>query len=56
VAYGVIYNRLLSVIGAAILLYGLFGWAVEPSVADDDDFDAPNAYGNGPKPKELAHG
>jgi cytochrome c oxidase subunit 1 len=56
VAYGVIYNRLLSVIGAAILLYGLFGWAVEPSVADDDDFDEPNAYGNGPKPKELVHG
>jgi cytochrome c oxidase subunit 1 len=56
VAYGVIYNRLLSVIGAAILLYGVFGWAVEPSVAEDDDFDEPNAYGNGPKPKELAHG
>jgi cytochrome c oxidase subunit 1 len=55
-AYGIIYNRLLAVVGGTVLLYGLFGWAIEPSVAEDNDFDAPNAYGNGPKPKELPSG
>ncbi len=34
-AYGIIYHTLLIVIGAAIALLGLFGWALEPSVADD---------------------
>lgn len=56
IAYGIIFNRVMSVVGAALLLYSLFGWALEPSVAIDDDFDEPNEYGNGPKPKELAHG
>jgi len=41
IAYGVIYNLLLSVVGAAILLLGIFGWVLEPSVADDSDYDPP---------------
>ena len=35
-AYGIIYHTLLIVVGAAITLLGLFGWALEPSMADDD--------------------
>jgi cytochrome c oxidase subunit 1 len=33
VAYGIIYNVLLSVAGAAMAALAIFGWALEPSVA-----------------------
>ena len=39
VAYGVIYNRRIGVVGAAILILAAFGWALEPSVAPESDFD-----------------
>ena len=52
IAYGVIFNLMISVVGAAILVLALFGWVLEPSVADDTDYDPP-AEGNGPT-KELA--
>ena len=52
IAYGIIYNLLLSVVGAAIVLLGIFGWVLEPSVADDSDYDPP-VDGSGPT-KELA--
>ena len=51
-AYGVIYNRLLIVAGGLIVLLAMFGWALEPSVADDSDYDPP-AEGGGTN-KELA--
>ena len=31
----------IGVVGAAILLLAAFGWALEPSVADDSDYDPP---------------
>jgi cytochrome c oxidase subunit I len=40
-AYGIIYHTLLIVAGAAIVLLALFGWALEPSVADETDYDPP---------------
>ena len=52
IAYGVIFNLMLSVVGAGILILGIFGWVLEPSVADDSDYDPP-AEGSGPN-KELA--
>ena len=52
IAYGVIFNLMISVVGAAILVLALFGWVLEPSVADDSDYDPP-AEGSGPS-KELA--
>jgi cytochrome c oxidase subunit 1 len=52
IAYGVIYNLLLSVVGAAIIILAIFGWVLEPSVADDSDYDPP-VDGSGPT-KELA--
>ena len=52
IAYGVIFNLMLSVVGAGILILGIFGWVLEPSVADDSDYDPP-AEGSGPS-KELA--
>ncbi|HAP78082.1 MAG TPA: cytochrome ubiquinol oxidase subunit I, partial [Acidimicrobiaceae bacterium] len=50
-AYGLIYNLILTVVGAAIVLLASFGWAIEPSVADDSDYDPP---AGGEPSKELA--
>jgi cytochrome c oxidase subunit 1 len=51
-AYGIIFSKLLVVAGGLILLLAMFGWALEPSVADDSDFDPP-PQGGEPN-KELA--
>ena len=51
-AYGLIFNRLLILAGGIIVLLAIFGWCLEPSVADDSDYDPP-ADGN--TSKELAH-
>jgi cytochrome c oxidase subunit I len=40
-AYGIIYNLLLTFVGAVIVILAAFGWAMEPSVADEGDFDPP---------------
>ncbi len=42
IGFGVIYNRLIAVVGVAILLLAAYGWALEPSVADDSDYDPPS--------------
>ncbi len=52
IAYGVIFNLIFSVVGAGILLLAMFGWALEPSVADDSDYDPPADGGD--STKELA--
>jgi cytochrome c oxidase subunit 1 len=52
IAYGVIFNLMISVVGAGIMVIALFGWVLEPSVADDTDYDPP-VEGSGPT-KELA--
>jgi cytochrome c oxidase subunit 1 len=51
-AYGIIYTRYLAVAGGIIVLLAVYGWSLEPSVAEPDDFDPP-ADGGGPS-KELA--
>jgi hypothetical protein len=51
-AYGIIFSRVLAVAGGAVLLLGMFGWSLEPSVADDSDYDPP-PQGDAPT-KELA--
>jgi cytochrome c oxidase subunit 1 len=52
IGYGVIFNRILIVVGLAIVLLGAYGWALEPSVAVPTDYDPP-AEGGG-ETKELA--
>jgi cytochrome c oxidase subunit 1 len=54
ICYGLIYNRLLMAVGAAFLLLTMFGWAMEPSTAPDDDFDPPAPGEGGGHTKELA--
>jgi cytochrome c oxidase subunit I len=51
-AYGVIYNKILIAVGAAMVVLSMFGWALEPSMADDSDLEPP-APSDGPT-KELA--
>ncbi len=50
--YGIIYSNLLAVAGGVILLMAIFAWSLEPSVADDSDYDPPD-HGGEPS-KELA--
>jgi cytochrome c oxidase subunit 1 len=38
-AYGLIYNMLLLAAGAGLLLLAMYGWALEPSVAPESDFE-----------------
>ena len=53
IAYGIIYSKVLAVVGGAILLLAIFGWALEPSVADESDYDPPPPGGG--TSVELAH-
>jgi len=50
-AYGVIYNHIGIAVGASIVLLSMFGWGLEPSYADDSDYDPPS---DGTPTKELA--
>ena len=52
-AYGVIYTTWLIVLGAAIVVAAMFGWALEPADAEDADFDPP--VGGDEASKELAN-
>ena len=41
-AVGLIFNIVISVAGALLIIAGAYGWAQEPSVADQDDYDPPS--------------
>jgi len=49
IAYGIIFSRILAVFGGVIVLLGSFGWALEPSVAPDEDYDPPADGGEASK-------
>ncbi len=50
---GLIFNTLLAIIGAAVIVGGIFGWALEPPTAPEaDQGNDPDASGG--TPKELA--
>ncbi|MEI2704889.1 MAG: cytochrome c oxidase subunit I [Ilumatobacteraceae bacterium] len=52
IGYGIMYNTLLAMVGALIVLAAAFAWALEPSVAEPGDYDPPAGTGVG---KELAN-
>jgi cytochrome c oxidase subunit 1 len=52
VAMGLIFDRWICVFGALITVVGIYGWAQEPSVADESDYDPPS--GGDDATKELA--
>jgi len=41
IGFGVIYYPLIAIVAAGFMLLALFGWALEPSVADESDYDPP---------------
>ena len=43
IAFGIIYNPLISIVGVIVLVTALFGWALEPSVAPESDYEPPAA-------------
>jgi hypothetical protein len=49
VALGLIYSVPVAIVGGVVMLYALYGWALEPSVAVDSDFEpsVDGASGNG---------
>ena len=49
IGFGVIYNHLLIAVGAAIVILGIFGWSMEPSVAPQSDYEPPAPTGGGMK-------
>jgi cytochrome c oxidase subunit 1 len=42
VAAGLIFNYVISVVGALFVIVGAYGWAQEPAVADQDDYGPPS--------------
>jgi cytochrome c oxidase subunit 1 len=52
IGMGIIYNHYVAALGAAVVLFGIFGWALEPSVAPDSDYEPPAEGASGTK--ELA--
>ncbi len=53
-AYGVIYNIWLIVVGAGVVLAAMFGWGLEPATATPADYDPPSPEGGAAL--EVAHG
>ena len=39
IAIGLIYAPLFAIVGGVIVILAMFGWALEPSVAETSDFD-----------------
>jgi hypothetical protein len=52
IAIGAVYKTYpVMIVGAVISLLGIYGWALEPSVADELDYEPPAAGG---PTKEIA--
>ncbi len=48
IGYGIIFERVMAIVGAALLVLAIFGWALEPSVAEGSEYD--------PEPEEPESG
>jgi cytochrome c oxidase subunit 1 len=48
IGYGVIFERVIAIVGAVVLVLAIFGWALEPSVAEGSEYD--------PEPEEPEPG
>lgn len=52
---GVIYGVPTMIIGSAVVLLAIFGWVLEPSVAEDFDYEG-TSHGDGPSKELTTHG
>ncbi|CAN5831709.1 cytochrome c oxidase subunit I [soil metagenome] len=49
IAIGIIYSvYIVSIVGALLTVFAIFGWAMEPATAPDSDFDPPPVDDGGP--------
>ncbi len=49
IALGIIYSvYIVSIVGALLTVFAIFGWAMEPATAPDSDFDPPPVDDGGP--------
>jgi cytochrome c oxidase subunit 1 len=46
IALGVIYSTMVAIVGGFIVLYAIYGWALEPATAVASDFDTPSTNGH----------
>jgi cytochrome c oxidase subunit I len=53
-ALGLIFNYVISVVGALILVAGIYGWALEPATADESEHEPDGGTGGAGGSKELA--
>ena len=56
VALGVIYSIPVAIVGGVIMLYALYGWALEPATAPDIDLDASSTNGHNGHAVGASHG
>ena len=56
IGYGVIYSTLLLIVGLAIAVLAMFGWALEPPDAGEIDYDPPAGGGDQPSKELVASG
>ncbi len=47
IGYGVIFNLVLAFVGAAVVLAGIYGWALEPATDPEDGHEG-NGHAHGP--------
>ena len=52
---GVIYGVPTMIIGSAVILVSIFGWVLEPSVAEDFDYEG-TSHDDGPSKELTTHG
>lgn len=52
---GVIYGVPTMIIGSAVVLVAIFGWVLEPSVAEDFDYEG-SSHDDGPSKELTTHG
>jgi cytochrome c oxidase subunit I len=53
IGYGIVFEHILIPIGAAVVFFAVYGWAMEPSVPDPSDYE-PQSDADGGNTKGLA--
>ena len=46
VSLGILYSIPVAIAGGLVILYAVYGWALEPSVAADSDYEGQSSNGH----------